>query len=150
VLISSLATVWTTCYTVRTLNYPSIIRLDDENFPSEPSSVSRSFELFQLESVKTSQQHVWTLFSVRLAMGFLSETQIWEDSCNRLDDMDSHSDALIYKASQAFKVQPSEQQYSWSRCSSFIYGNCVHQINRPDDSSFGLDVPSLDMEIACS
>jgi hypothetical protein len=29
----------------------SIIRLDDENFPSGPSFVSRTFELFQLASV---------------------------------------------------------------------------------------------------
>jgi hypothetical protein len=89
----------------------SIIRPDNENFPSGPSSVSRSFELLQLASVRTFQQHVWTPLSVRSAMGFLSKTQIWEDSCNCLDDVDSRPDALIRKASRVFKNQTSGQ---WS------------------------------------
>jgi len=38
-------------------------------------------------------------------MRFLSKTQIWEDSCNRLDDVDSRPNALIHKASRAFKIQ---------------------------------------------
>lgn len=83
-------------------------------------------------------------------MGFLSKTQIWKDSSNRLDDVDSCLDALIYKGSRALEVQPSVLQYSWFRHSSFIYGNCVHQINRLDDSFYGPNAPSLDMEIACS
>jgi len=33
----------------------SIIRLDDKNYPSGSSSVSRSFELIQVASVRTSQ-----------------------------------------------------------------------------------------------
>jgi hypothetical protein len=32
----------------------------------------------------------------------------------------------------------------------FIFKNCMHQIHRPDDRCDGPDVPSLDMEIACS
>jgi hypothetical protein len=119
-----------------------IFRPDDENFPSEPSFVSRSFELFQVESVRTSQQHVRTSFSVQPTMGFLSKTQIWKDNCNRPDDVRSRPDALLHKARRAYKVQPSGRHSSWSGCSNFIYGNCVHQFNRPD-------APSLDMEIAC-
>jgi hypothetical protein len=65
----------------------SIIRPDDENFPFGPSSVSRSFELLQLAFIWTSQQHVQTPLSVRSAMGSLSKTQIWEDSCNHPDDV---------------------------------------------------------------
>jgi len=65
----------------------SIIRPDDENFRSEPSHVSRIFELLQLASVQTFQQHVRTTLSVR-------------DRCNR-------PDALIHKASIAFKIQTS-------------------------------------------
>jgi len=76
-------------------------------------------------------------------MGFLSKTQIWEDHCNHPDDVDSRPDTLIHKASCAFKIQTSGR-------ASYLYGNCVHQINRPDDHSFGLEVRSLDMEIACS
>jgi hypothetical protein len=63
--------------------------------------------------------------------------------CSRLE-------ALIHKASHAFKIQPSGRQSSWFGRSSFIYGNYVHQINRPDDSYYGQDAPSLDIEIACS
>jgi len=83
-------------------------------------------------------------------MVFISKTQIWEDSCNSLDDVDSLPDALIYKASYAFKVQLSGRQYSWSGRSSFIFGNCVHQINNLDNRCYSPDAPSLDMEIVCS
>jgi hypothetical protein len=43
----------------------------------------------------------------RSAMGFLSKAQIWEDSRNCPDDVDSRLDALIHKASRAFKIQTS-------------------------------------------
>jgi len=128
----------------------SIICPDNENFPSGPSSVSRSFELFQLASVRTFQQHVRTTLSVRPAVGFLSKTQIWEDRCNRSDDVDSRPDVLIHKASIAFKIQTSGRQSSWSGHAIYLYGNCVHLINCPDDHSLGPDTRSLDMEIACS
>jgi len=117
----------------------SIISPDDENFPSGPSSVLRSFELLQLAFVLTFQEHVRKTFSVRLAMGFLSKTQIWEDRCNRPNDMDSRPDALIHKASRVFKIQTSGRQSSGSEHASYIYGNCVHQINRPDNHSYGPD-----------
>jgi hypothetical protein len=93
------------------------------DLPSErpPSSVLRSFELFQSTSVWTFQQHVQTILSVRPAMGFPSKTQIWEVCCNR-------PDALIHKASIAFKIQTSGR-------ACIRYGNCVHQINRPDDKA---------------
>jgi hypothetical protein len=149
-LISQATSVRTTWYTIRMLNCPSIIRLDDKNFPSGTSSVSRSFELLQLASVRTFQQHVRMPLSVLPPMGFLSKTQIWEDSCNRSDNVDSRPDALIHKASHAFKIQTSGRQSSWSGHTSYIYGNCVHQINSPEDHSYGLNTRSLNMEIACS
>jgi hypothetical protein len=83
----------------------SIICSDDENFPSGPSSVSRSFELFQLASVQTFQQYVRTTLGVRPTTRFLSKTHIWEDRCNRPDDVDSRPVALIHEASCAFKIQ---------------------------------------------
>jgi len=110
--------------------------------------VSRSFELLQLVSVWTFQQHIRMTLSVRQAMGFLSKTHIWEDCCNHPDDVDSHPDALIHKASPAFKTQMFGRQPLWYGHTSYLYGNCVHQINRPDDHSFGLDARSPDMEIA--
>jgi len=51
---------------------------------------------------------------------------------------------------RAYQVQPSGRQPSWSRRSSFIYGNCVHRFNRPDVSLQGPDAPSLIMVISCS
>jgi hypothetical protein len=80
-------------------------------------------------------------------MGCLSKTQIWEDRCNRPNDVDSCPDALIHKAICAFKIQTSGRQHSWSGPASYIYGNCVHQINRLDDHSFGLDALSLNMKL---
>jgi hypothetical protein len=128
----------------------SIFHPDDVNFPSGPPSMSRSFELHQLASVRKFQQHVQTPLSVRPAMGFLSKTQIWEDRCSFPDDVDSNLDALIHKASIVFKIQMSGRLSSWSGRASIRYGNCVHQINRPDDHSLGLDGRSLGMEITCS
>jgi hypothetical protein len=128
----------------------SIIHLDDENFPSGPSPMLRSFELLQLASVRTFQQHVRTTLSVRQASGFHSKAQLWEDRCNRPDNVDSRLDALIHKASNAFKIQTSERQSAWSGHACFRYGNCVHQINCPDHHSPGLEEQSLYMEITCS
>jgi hypothetical protein len=51
---------------------------------------------------------------------------------------------------RAYQVQQSRRQPSWSGRSSFIYGNCVHQFNRPDVSLQGPDAPSLIMVISCS
>jgi hypothetical protein len=121
-----------------------------ENFSSGPSSVSRSFNLFQLASVRMFQQYFRMPLSVRSAIRFLSRSQIWEDSWNRSDDVDSCLDALIHKASRAFKIHTSGRQSSWSGPASFIYRNCVHQISSLDDRCLGPDAPNLDMKIACS
>jgi hypothetical protein len=83
-------------------------------------------------------------------MGFLSKTQIWEDRCNRPDDVDSRPDALIHKASIAFKIQTFGRQSSRFGRASIRYENCMHQINRPDEHPLGPNARSLDMEIACS
>jgi hypothetical protein len=50
----------------------------------------------------------------------------------RTDDVWSRPDDVLHKARRAYKVQPSERQPSWFGRSSFIYGNCVYQFNRPD------------------
>jgi hypothetical protein len=112
--------------------------------------VSRSFKLLQLASVRTFQQHVRTTLSVRQASGFLSKAQLWEDRFNRPDDIDSRSDVFIHKASIAIQIQTSERQSAWSGCACIRYGNCVHQINHPDDHRPGSDGRSLYMEITCS
>jgi len=74
---------------------------------------------------------------------FLSKTQIWEDHCNRPDDVDSRPDALIHKASITFKIQTSRRQSAWSGRAYIRYGNCMHQINCPDDHSSYPDARSL-------
>jgi hypothetical protein len=91
----------------------SNIHPDDKIFPSGLPFVSRSFELFQIASVQTSQQHVWTPFNVRQAKGFSFQTQIWKDSFNR-------PDAILDKARHAEDLQPSRRQSSLSRRSVLI------------------------------
>jgi hypothetical protein len=58
-------------------------------------------------------------------MEFPSKTQLWEDRCNRPDNVDSRPDTLIHKASITFKSR------------------------RPDVSPLGLDARASDMEIRC-
>jgi hypothetical protein len=102
--LSNASAVRTTCQTVRThirLKHHPSRRL---GFPSSPSYVSRSFELIQLASVLTIQQPVWTILSVQSSLKIFSKTQIWEDCCNRQDDVDSRSHALIHKASIAIQI----------------------------------------------
>jgi hypothetical protein len=78
-------------------------------FPSEPSSMSRSFELLQLASVRTFQQPIRMTLSVRQSFRFSFQNQIWEDCRNRPDDVDSRPDASL----------------PWSRRAYDRYGNCV-------------------------
>jgi len=124
--LSKVPAVRTTCHTVRT---PICLK----HHPSGPSPVSRSFKLIQLASVQTFQQHIQMTLSVRQASGFLSKAQLWEDRCNRPDDVDFRSDALIHKASIAIQIQTSGRRSSWSGRVCIRYENCVHQINRSDN-----------------
>jgi hypothetical protein len=84
------------------------------------------------------------------ALGFLSKTSIWEDRCNRPDDVDSRPDALIHKASIAIQIQTSGRQSAWSGRACIKYGNCVHLIDRQDNHPPGPDARSLYMEITCT
>jgi len=49
-------------------------------------------------------------------IGFLSQTQLWEDSCKRPDDVCSRPDAILDKASRAEEVQLSGHQTLWPGC----------------------------------
>jgi hypothetical protein len=119
-------------------------------FPSGPSFVSRRFELLQLAFVRTIQHPAGWLSVFDQALGFLSKTQIWEDCCNRPDDVESRPDELIHKASITIQIQMSGRQSAWSGRASIRYGNCVHQISLPDDHPLDPDARSLYMEITCS
>jgi hypothetical protein len=126
--LSNASAIWTMCQTVRThiilKHHPSRRR----GFPSGPSSMSRSFELLQLASVQTFQQLVRTILSARSSFRISCQMQIWEDCCNRPDDVGSRPDAFIHKASIAIQIQTSRRQSAWSGRASIKYGNCVHQI----------------------
>jgi hypothetical protein len=119
-------------------------------FLSGPSSVSRSFELLQLANVQTIQQPVWTTLSVRSSFRISFQTQIWEDCCNRPDDVDSLPDEIIHKASIVIQIQTFGRQSACSGRACIRYENCVHQIDRPDAHPPGPDARSLYMEITCS
>lgn len=148
--LSNASAFWTTCQTIRThirLKHHSSRRC---GFLSGPSSVSRSFELLQLTYVQTIQQPVLTTFSVRSSFRISFQTQIWEDCFNDADDVDSHPDALIHKASIAIRIQTSGRQSAWSERACIRYGNCVDQIDRPNVHPLGLDAQNLYIEITCS
>jgi hypothetical protein len=112
--------------------------------------VSRSFKLLQLVFIRMIQHPIRMTLSARQASGFLSKTQLWKDCCNYLDDVDYRPDMLIRKASIAIQIQMSERQLAWSGRACIKYGNCVHQINHPDDHPPCPNARSFCMEITCS
>jgi len=104
----------------------SIIRPDGENFPSGPSSVSRSFELLQLALVRTFQQHVRTTLSVR-------------PSCR-----------IFFPKHRYGKIDVTVQT-TWILLQMHSSLREVSQFKsrRPDDGPHGPDARASDMEIAC-
>jgi hypothetical protein len=122
------------------VQFPSKMKSDPKLPSGRPSHesgrplVSRRFKLFKLASVRTSQQHIQTLFrvpeessiqvhpsgwlgntvrtpfSVRQVKWFPSQTQIWEDSWNRSDVRSTPFDAIFDKARRGEELQPSGHQ----------------------------------------
>jgi len=144
--LGSLQAVQTTCHTVRTLIYQSIIRPDDENFPSGCPSLSRSFDSSWLHlsernaksSGRSSEFEKIPVFQcihpndVATPSGRFSvfnqasdsfQVQLWEDWCNRPDDVDSRPDALLLKARITIQIQLSGRQ-------SAIVQTCDQQIQK--------------------
>jgi len=111
------------CYTAKTLNCPSIISPDDENFPSGPSSMSRSFELFQVASIRMFQQHV------RMPLVF---NQLW-------DFLPKHRYGKTDATVRTMCVPV------WTR--SFIRQVVHSKFNHPDDCLHGLHAQASYMEI---
>jgi hypothetical protein len=60
------------------------------------------------------------------------QNYIWEDCCNRPDDVDFRPDALLLKVRIAIHIQSSGRLSAWSGRVHNKYGNCVLKINRPD------------------
>jgi len=131
--LGSLSAVRTTCHTVRTT------RTFRPNLPL-CQEVSNCSSLHQSRCFGNTSGRL-SVFDQ--ASGFLSKTWIWEDCCNRLD-------ALIHKASISIQIQTFRRQSAWFGLAYIRYGNCVHQINCPDDHSSGLDERSLYKEITCN
>jgi hypothetical protein len=130
--LSQVPSVRTTCHTVR-----MHFCLKHHPFRRRELSV-RTFpcrEVSNYSSVHPSGRFSSTSgrLCVRQASGFLYKAQIWEDRCNRPDDVDSCLDALIHKAGIAIQIQTFGRQSAWSRRACIRYGNCVHQINRSDN-----------------
>jgi len=113
----------------------SNIHPDDENFPSGHPSMSNSSRLHQSgrngksssrfskfeknpafkcirpdDVVILSRRH--SVFDKHYS--FWLKTQLWEDGCNRPDDVCSRLDAILDKVSCAYIVQPSGRQSSLS------------------------------------
>jgi hypothetical protein len=86
--------------------------------------------------------------STKLQISF--QNQIWEDCCNRPDDLDSRPGALLLKASSQSKFNRPDASLPWSGCAYDRYGNCVQQIIGPDSHPPGPDARSLYKEITCS
>jgi hypothetical protein len=146
----------------------SNIRPDDEIFQSGCPSVSRIFEQFKIASVRTQWQIVRTLFrvrenpsvpahpsgrrgyTVRSTIQCLTSIRVSASRHSYGKTAATVQTMSSIRQEHAYQVQPSGRQPSWSGRSSFIYGNCVHQFNRPDVSLKGPDAPSLIMVISCS
>jgi hypothetical protein len=60
-------------------------------------------------------------FSVRQVIEFLSQTQLWEDSSNRPDDVCSRLDAILDKASLPEEFQPFGRQTPWSDAQTLLW-----------------------------
>jgi hypothetical protein len=70
--------------------------------------------------------------------------------CNRPDDVDSRSEALLLKASSQFKLNRPDASLPWSGCAYDRYENYVQQITHPDGRPPGPDAQSLYKGITCS
>jgi hypothetical protein len=164
----SLPAVWTTCHPVRTPSCPmhqpsrgrdipsgrtsdkSIIRPDDVDFRPDLPLCREASNYSSLHPSGRFSSPSGRLSVFDQASGFFFQTQIWEDCCNRPDDVVSCPDALIHKESIAIQIQQSGRQSAWSGHACIGYGNCVHQISRSDDHPPSPDAQSLYMEITYS
>jgi hypothetical protein len=125
VKFGSLATIRTMWYPVRSLNCTSIIHPDDENFPSRPSSVSRSFEPFHLTSVRKSQQQ--------------SGRRLVFDQLNDFFPKHKYGKTATIVRTMWISI----------RMHSFIRQVVHSKFRRPDDNLHGPDTRASYMELTC-
>jgi hypothetical protein len=81
-------------------------------FPSGPFTVSRSFcsSLHPFERLSSPSGRL----SVFNQASDSFKNHIWEDCCNRPDDVDSRLDALLLKARIVIQIQRSRRLSAWS------------------------------------
>jgi hypothetical protein len=106
--LSTVPSVLTTCSSRPDARQTSIIRPDDVSFPSGPLHCIEKL-LFQLASVRTSQQTVRTPLSTRTVSNSF-QVPIKGRSINHLDDVVSRPDARLFKARIAIQMSPSGRQ----------------------------------------
>jgi hypothetical protein len=102
--LSTVPSFWTTCSSRPDARQTSIIRPDDVNSVRTLHCVEKL--LFQLASVWTSQQPVWTPNSDRSASDSF-QVQNMGRLIHCSDDVVSRSDALIHKARISIQISPS-------------------------------------------
>jgi len=109
-------------------------------FPSGPFTVSRSFCSSLHPSGRLSSPSERPSVFDQASDSF--QNSIWEDCCNRPDDVNFCPDALLLKARIAIQIQPSGRLSAWSGHAFNRYGNCGFDFNRPD-------AHTVKMEIVC-
>jgi hypothetical protein len=145
--VGSLLAIWTTCHLVRMLICPLLQPSGWRAIPSGPQTdqalsvrttltfvrtltVSRSFYSSLHPSGRLSSQSGRLSVFDQVSDSF--QVHLWEDWCNRPDDVDSHLDALLLKARISIQIQPSGCQLAWSERAFNRYGNCGFDFNRLD------------------
>jgi len=128
----------------QTKHHPSGRRV----FPSGPFTVSRSFcSSFHPYRRLSSPFRRPSVFD-QASDSF--QIYIWEDCCNRPDDVDFRPDALLLKARIAIQIQPCGRLLAWSRRTFNRYGNCGFDFNRSDAYLSWSGHAKPFMEITCS
>jgi hypothetical protein len=110
-------------------------------FPSEPSTVSRSFcsNLHPSRCLSNTSKRL----SVFDQASNSFQVHIWKDCFNHLDDVDSRPDALLLKARIAIQIQPSGCLSAWSRRALNRWKLRVEDQPSGRPSPPGPDTPSL-------
>jgi hypothetical protein len=117
-------------------------------FPSGPFTVSRSFYSSLHPSGRLSSSSERPSVFDQASDSF--QIYIWEDCCNRPDDVDFRPDALLLKARIAIQIQPCGRLLAWSRRTFNRYGNCGFDFNRSDAYLSWSGHAKPFMEITCS
>jgi hypothetical protein len=121
--LSILPAVRTMCHTVQTPDRLKHHPSERRGFRSRRSSVSRSFCSNLHPSGRLSSPSGRLSLFDQASDSF--QNTIWEDCCNRSDDVDFCQDALLLKGSSQFKFNRPDASLPWSGHEFNRYGNCM-------------------------